>query len=149
MASLSATSFSYSELQALPKELLIEMLRYAATSVPPVEQRADEWAARITEWSSTLGNLTAHISSLPQYVDGNYYCFGGNDWLRNKRMVAFAVFVAADAMPFSVYTALSRRSGAVQHATDLEEYATLMEDRAEAQRRRSRAAQRVEEVAGQ
>ena len=81
-------------------------------------ERVDRWALRISDWSTTLADAKALISSLPEYVDCGV--------LRSHRIIdyfvrAYVVFIATEPMPYSVYERLARRRVCVDNHTMMEE----------------------------
>ena len=86
-------------------EVLLDLLlaqRRRLTS----DERVDMWAVRIAQWRVTILNPCALVSTLPQYVNCGVF--------RSHRIVdcfvrAYAIWIAPEPMPFSVYARLARR----------------------------------------
>ena len=107
---MSTFAFTHSELQSLPNELLVELLRVAGTSTPaplPLDQRVDEWAARIAQWAcSQPDGLDTSVPAIPEYVDIGE--LNSNDAvLRYFSTEAYMRWVGTEAVPFCVYRQLA------------------------------------------
>jgi len=138
---MSTFSFTHRELHSLPKEILIELLAVVASSVEPL----DLWATRISEWlTRSLCEGCTRVSELPEWVDislGWRVSCSLDTWAVD----AYAVFVAADVMPYSVYRLLAPRIVRDGEERALEpdfcQYHQLLKERAAVQRSRASASQ--------
>ena len=90
-----------------PLELLIRLLT-SSLRQPTDGERVDAWAVSIAQWRRSIPDLRCAVSSLPGYIDCGVFLTSTH--LVDEHCVrVFVIWVAAEAMPFSVYQQLARQ----------------------------------------
>ena len=101
-SSSSSSTFRYSELRQLPKDLLIELLRVGGTSTS-LDDQVDQYSRRISSWHALLPR---HLN--PRWSECEFYEAGpGTDTLQ----LVEAYFVYVEPIPYTVYRQLLPNKG--------------------------------------
>ena len=95
-----SAAFDYNELHHFPQDILILLLSFFSRT-PLV----DDWAERIATWNASLP-LGQLISQLDQYVPCGMY--DQNAKVADNPVKVYAIWVATESIPLSVYQSLAR-----------------------------------------
>lgn len=108
-------TFTYAELSALPKDILISLLHVIGSTTPSLSdgQLIDQWSIRVLEWVGDRELMSVY--DIPEWIDIGRSVLPDDEHrlLRYHAATWYLLYAdTPDVMPFTVYRALDSETAA-------------------------------------